>query len=349
MGEALVFGLFLLAPCALGGLIVGFVRHERNRGTQASWGRLVLGNLLGLLFLVSLLFVGGEGYYRFIYDTTDALDYTKVSERWVRRHWHLNSAGCRDNINYSPAIKAGARRVTFVGDSFTAGHGIKEVENRFGNRIRRAHPEWEVHLLAQPGFDTGAEVMLIEKALGKGYQLDQVVLVYCLNDVSDILPEWGKASAQIYAEVDNSGWLRRNSYFVNTLYHRLAVRRNPYLKKYFEFVRDGYRGAVWERQKQRLKAFRDLVAGGGGQLSVVTFPFFDELGPNYEYQFVHDELNQFWRELGVPHLDLLPVYKKLPASRLRVNHFDAHPNEYAHQLAAEVIDKFLREQLASKP
>src|SRR6267154_928552 len=123
MSEALVFVLFLLLPFSLGGLIVGFVRHARNRGTQVSWGRLVLGNLLGLLFLLSLLFVAGEAYYRFVYDTTDAMDYTNVSDRWVQRHWHVNSAGCRDNINYSPAIKSGARRVTFVGDSFTAGHG----------------------------------------------------------------------------------------------------------------------------------------------------------------------------------------------------------------------------------
>ena len=110
---------------------------------------------------------------------------------------------------------------------------------------------------------------------------------------------------------------------------------------YFEFVRDSYRGPLWEKQKQRLKALRDLVQANGGHLSVVTFPFLHALGPHYEFQFMHDELDQLWRELQVPHLDLLPIYKDLPAKTLVVGKFDAHPNEYANALAATAIEKFL--------
>jgi hypothetical protein len=65
------------------------------------------------------------------------------------------------------------------------------------------------------------------------------------------------------------------------------------------------------------------------------------LGPAYPWQFVHDELGQLWRDLNVPHLDLLPVFANLPPTRLTVNRFDAHPNEFANQLAAEAIDRFL--------
>jgi hypothetical protein len=78
---------------------------------------------------------------------------------------------------------------------------------------------------------------------------------------------------------------------------------------------------------------------------VVTFPLLDALGPDYQYKFVHEELDRFWRELNVPHLDLLSVYKDLPPSKITVNRYDAHPNEYAHQLAAERIDEFLKKQL----
>jgi len=82
---------------------------------------------------------------------------------------------------------------------------------------------------------------------------------------------------------------------------------------------------------------------------VVTFPFFQSQGPHYEYQATHDQLGQFWRELGVPHLDLLPVYEGLPRSKLTVNRFDAHPNGYAHALAAAAIEEFLVDQLAAVP
>jgi hypothetical protein len=81
---------------------------------------------------------------------------------------------------------------------------------------------------------------------------------------------------------------------------------------------------------------------------VVTFPFLHALGPKYEWQFVHDELDQFWRELKVPHLDLLEVFKAMPPKKIIVNRFDPHPNEYAHALTAEALDKFLKPQMDEK-
>jgi hypothetical protein len=274
---------------------------------------------------------------------------TKLNERWFERHWQSNPSGYRDTIDYSLKIKPGKRRISFVGDSFTAGHGIKDMEDRFGNRLRRDHPEWEIHLLAQPGFDTGNELDLMEKCLGQGYQIDQVVLVYCLNDVADMFPEWTETVGRIRAEAARSGWLLRSSYLVNTLYYRITAPRNRDMQSYFDYVREGYRGRHWEQQQQRLKTFRDLVQAHGGRLAVVTFPFFQALGPHYEYQFMHDELDQCWRALNVPHLDLLKVYRDLPPGKLMVSRFDPHPNEYAHALAAAAIDPFLQEQLGAKP
>ena len=349
MDDNLVLGLYLLLALLSGGLVVLFARHLRARAGPAGWPRLVLGNLLVLLVLLAVGLLGGEVYYRFMYDTTDSLDYTKVSVRWFERYYHQNSWGCRDNVEYANARQPGKRRITFLGDSFAAGHGVKDAEALFAFRLRQAHPEWEIHLLARPGFDTGNELQSVAACLTNNYQLDQVVLVYCLNDIGDLLPEGDAAIQRVYDEVDHSGWLRRHSYFVNTVYSRLSLSWNPDLKQYFQLMHAAYRGPVWGQQQQRLKELRDLVQSHGGRLSVVTFPFFQALGPNYEYQFVHVELDQCWRELGVPHLDLLSVYKGLPAKQLMVNRFDAHPNEYAHALAAATLDKFLQQQLAAKP
>jgi hypothetical protein len=107
-------------------------------------------------------------------------------------------------------------------------------------------------------------------------------------------------------------------------------------------VREAYRGTTWEQQQGRLKAFRDLIQAQGGHLAVVTFPFLHALGPSYEYRAVHKQLDQLWLELGVPHLDLLPVFGGLPSSQVTVNRYDAHPNERANRLAAEAIDQWLQ-------
>jgi hypothetical protein len=349
MSEDFIFIVFLLFPLTCGGVLLLFIRYNRTRRTQAGWRRLIVGNLLVLCFLLTFLFVAGEAYFRFFYDTTDALAYTKASQRWLKRYYVQNAAGFRDNIQYSVTIEPGKRRVSFLGDSFAAGHGVKSVEDRFANRIRRAHPEWETHVLAKLGADTGAELALLKKCVADDYQMDQVVLVYCLNDVADLLPEWDRQLERIFSDVNRGGWVRRNSYFLDTIYHRFKASRDPYIRNYYNFVRGGYRGPVWERQKQRLNAMRDLVQNRGGKLSVVTFPFLHAMGTNYEFQFAHDELNQFWKELNVPHLDLLPIYRDLPPAAITVNRFDAHPNEFAHELAAEKIDQFLKEQIKSPP
>ena len=40
----------------------------------------------------------------------------------------------------------------------------------------------------------------------------------------------------------------------------------------------------------------------------------------------------------MPHLDLLPVFRGFSPAQLTVNPFDAHPNEFANELAAKAID-----------
>ena len=344
--ETLTFGVFLALPMACITLLAQFAGRMQRRHRPVGMGSLVLGNSLVLLCFLSLLLLGGEIYFRFIYDTTDSLGYTKVCEHWVQRHWRLNAAGCRDDVEYTAAIAPGKRRVSFIGDSFAAGHGIKNVEDRFENQLRSSHPQWEIHVLANVGLDTGSEQVLLNRALAKGYQLDQVILVYCLNDVGDLMPEEGQAYEQIFADLDRGGWFVRHSYFINLFYHRYMARRIPLLQNYFPFVRSAYSDERWERQKQRLKEFHDVVQAHGGRLAVMTFPFLNALGPHYEYQFIHDELDRFWRGLDVPHLDLLSLYKDLPPRKLTVNPYDAHPNEYANQLAAQALEKFLPEAMS---
>ena len=133
MNQDWIFDLFLLFPLASGALLFLFIRHRQKSKIPAGWGGLLSGNLLIFVFLLAIFFVVGEGYYRFVYDTTDSLAYTRVSQRWFNRYYIQNAAGFRDNVEYSLTIQPGRRRVSFLGDSFLAGHGVKSVEDRFAN------------------------------------------------------------------------------------------------------------------------------------------------------------------------------------------------------------------------
>jgi hypothetical protein len=301
---------------------------------------LLVGNGLVFLLLCSIVILCGECYYRFVFDTTDSFGLTKTTERWFARHFQRNNVGFRDNEPYTLSRQPGKRRVTFLGDSFTAAHGVPNVEDRFANRIRTRNPHLEVQTIAQCGWDTGAEAATFDSILQRGYACDVVVLVYCLNDVSDILPEWPAILKRVYGE-DKPVYLVRHSFLFNTYYYRYKAARDPDISDYYNFTRAGYDGAVWEQQKLRLKSIRDQVEVAGGKLFVVTFPFLHALDDYDEYAEIHERLGDHWSELDVPHLDLLNTYRSLSPSELVVNSHDAHPNERAHELAAAAIDKFL--------
>jgi lysophospholipase L1-like esterase len=343
MPDWLSFIIILAWPVASGGLFCIFFKRFKTVGATPAPLRVLVGNALALIFFASAAFFLAECYHRFLQDTTDSFGYTKSSQRWFKRHFKTNNAAARDNIDYEKRIALSRRRITFIGDSFTAGHGVKDVEDRFGNLIRRAFPEVEVHVLAQTAMETGGELAAIRDLAGIGYQFDQVVLVYCLNDISDLLPEWAATLARVRLECSHPGWLVKNSYFANTLYYHYMAKRDPAVTNYFSCVRTAHEGAAWREQRERLIQLRRAVEAAGGHLSVVTFPFLHALGPNYEFHAAHEVLGQFWREQGVPHLDLLPAFQGIPAKELVVNSRDAHPNEYAHQLAAEAIARFLKQ------
>lgn len=308
--------------------------------------KLVAGNLLVFMILLLLSCGVGEIYYRFVFDSTDSFGLSRVCARWFERHYHNNNVGARDSIDYSKRIAPGKRRVTFVGDSFTVGHGIADVERRFANILRTSlGAGCEIHVVAANGADTGQELATVMELLNAGYETDIVVLVYVLNDISDIVPEWQAILRRIYAKKPNENALLQHSYFLDTVYHRMNAARDPDVSNYFGFVRKAYDGPEWEVQQDRLAAMARQVRANGATFLVVTFPFLHAIGEAYAYGPVHEKLGALWASQGVPHLDLLPIYEPFKPEELVVGSFDAHPNECAHEVAAVVIETFLREQM----
>ena len=338
--EDLVLAGMVAVVCAsavagLSALLVWRQRAARGAGLVV---RLAFSGAL-TVFLGASLLLGLEAYLRFASDATDSFALTRTTQRWFERHYQRNSWHLRDDTDYTVAKSTSRRRISFVGDSFTAGHGVPDVANRFANRLRETHPDWEIHVLARNGLDTATELRLLERTLDRGYETDEIVLVYCLNDIAELLPEWRKTVERIYDGAD--GFLVRNSYALNRLYFRLWKARDPEVADYFAIVANAYEGAVWQRQKHLLRRFARLADERGIRFRVVTFPFLHALGPDYAYAAVHERLGRLWGALGVPHLDLLDVYAGMSPDELVVNRFDAHPNERAHALAADAIGAFL--------
>jgi len=328
--------LFLAVPVGAGALFWSVVGRYRARPRAAL---LVLGNLALLAGLLAIALAGAEIHYRFVYDESDGFHLGRTSERWIERHYRYNNFGVRDDVDYADARQTGRTRITVLGDSFANGHGLAQIDDRFVNRLRRAEPGWEVHLLAADGLETGALHTLLEERIARGYQVDRVLYAYCLNDLSDLVSAWQARVAQAYAE--KPGWLVENSWAVNTWHARLRALYDPRLAGYFDQLAQAYTSPVWSVQQARLVALEELVLRHRGTLRIVVFPFFEVVGEP-RFAAIHEQIARFGQDRGVPLLDLREAFAGRQSRELIVNRYDAHPNARAHGLAADAILRFLR-------
>jgi len=347
MNEINIFYLMaLIAPIFL--FIVILILY-RIRKTINLWVKIILWNIFLCLFFISILFTGCETYYRFIYDETSSFSLDMISQRWFKRYFVYNKNLYRDNVDYSFGKGQKKQRITFIGDSFTVGHGIKIVDNRFANIIRNAFQNWEIHVIAHIGDNTINEMKEVDMLDTYNYQFEYVVLCYCLNDISDLSPDCDKIMNNIkrYSDKGNSDYFIRNSFFLNMYYYRMIAKSVPDVYNYYHFVKDLYNNEKWDMQKQILTDLKSKITNSGGKLLVATFPFFNAMHGknNYEFEFAHKKLDSLWKELNVPHLDLLETYGNYSSKELMVNKYDAHPNEFAHKLAAGAISDFLQKEI----
>ena len=334
----------LLLPLVFA-VLLRMLRQKRKAGA-AGMGMVLGWNAVLLGLLTSLLFLGGETYYRFMVDTTDTFAINKVSTRWGERYYSYNNFNSRDNVDFQPQRTPGKRRVTFLGDSFTAGHGIKNLEHRLGNRIRAQHPEWEVHVMAVNGVESDVlKDFLIKIQRVDNYELDVVVLGYCLNDISYLTEGISDIYDRIYAFKDNLNWLERESYLINTFAFRLMAMNEPAFDDYYQRLRDTYTGATWEQQKATLTQMINYVRSQNAQLVVVGWPFINTIDDDYYFAEAHYKLQGFWKEQGVPHIDLWPVLAPHLDEELTVNAWDAHPNERANEIVTSVVDSLLQQRV----
>jgi sRNA-binding regulator protein Hfq len=345
--DALFLLLSLAAPLCAGGaagLFFWMLRHsEREAGVWA----LLVGNALLLLVLLSFAFAGLEAHYRWGYDTTDVWNRSRVSKRWFERYWVRNGDGVRDNVEYPRARSPGVPRITFLGDSFTTAHGVRDVEDRFANRIRAERSEWQVHIFARNGFNTVEEIDEIRHITAEGYELDTVVLVYCHNDIDTHIPEFQQLYRKVDVPPDSLTYLLRHSYAADFYYQRWRLSQIVLQSgvQHHELRSNAYTGQTWSAMAYNLELLANDVWTRGGRFAVVTFPWMQMLLAGRGDLPMHATLDAFWRELGVPHLDLLPLFRRQPVRELVVNSRDTHPNERAHGLASRAILRFLEEDV----
>ncbi len=74
-------------------------------------------------------------------------------------------------------------RVVFLGDSFVWGSSL-EANERFTDKLRARHPEWQVYNFGVVGYGTDQELLLIQKKFAE-YKPQVVFLIFFQNDYNE--------------------------------------------------------------------------------------------------------------------------------------------------------------------
>ena len=347
----------------IGWLIAGVVSFlfllSYRRRWKSSQLQLRMIHLLLSLWMFLAAFTVVELYFSVIFDQTDSFNMTLVSQKWFRKYvapdqkflkfQSGDTTTFRDDREFPTSISHEQHHICFVGDSFTFGHGVRNVSDRFSNRVaallEQEHPgRFIVSNLADAGRDTHWVKVLLEMLTDSNYRVDTFVYILCLNDIETFHDRW----KTYYADLGShhpSFFLCRESYFFNFAYFRLKLFTVPDIHEYYYFVKEYYDGEPWLRMQRKLDEMHQFCRDNGIELKIVVFPFLHNLGPDYEFRHAHSQIVNFCRETNISALDLEPVLAPHIEEGLTVSRFDAHPNERAHELAADAIRGLLLDNL----
>lgn len=302
--------------------------------------------MLATILFFCLNFTLAEAYFRFIYDNSDGLGFLKVNQKWHQRHVKVNGDFRRDEEFKLQKI-AGVTRICALGDSITFGYGIENEKDRYTEILEKTLQQdgysLEVYNLAVSGgnFSDGVTTYRLYEFLN----CDVILHQYALNDIRNneeqakLLQENSKVSPLTKKALDFS-------YFFDFIYWRLNQRYEDTFGKLQEFDFKDYENQdKLNNHLSEIQKYLQEVKSDGKKIIVVIFPmFFVPLDNNYP-GWIHALIQGYFAKVGATTVDLLPVALGNEVSDLRASRFDAHPNEYFHNLAAQKLYEPIKELL----
>lgn len=259
----------------------------------------------------------------------------------------FNSEGWRD-AEHEQQRPPGTYRILGLGDSYLMGQGVrpedvflKQLEDWLSEQLTA--PRIETINTGQSAYNTALELQLLEKR-GLDFQPNLVLLCFVPNDVEpDVFTDQPKV--EFFTEFTSSyvtdDWLTPHSALWTWVKRKVAYQILG--RRHLRASIDSYRedSAKWDYCRTSLLGIRDTCEQSGTDLVVAIFPFFVNLDGDYPFQFIHDQVRGLCEEHGIPVLDLRESFRDYEGPELWVHPTDQHPNEVAHQIAAEALGEFL--------
>lgn len=347
--QAQMFGLGIFF------LIFGFAFIIFNKGINAL--AIKRKNLLyGLLIIVGILIlstIAGEIILRFFFSNQIYSEYGH-GPGWKKlmNKVEYNSFGYRD-VEHTLQKDEKTFRIVILGDSFTFGAGIWEVENIYPRLLQKKFDDSEknkveVISLAKGGYSTTDELRILNN-LALNLSPDLIVLAYFANDAEG--PSSRVGFENLYFQhymipYVVGGWLYEHSMFYYFLESRIKnIIRSWDLesKSYYDYTLHLFTtNPFLERHKKMLTFFIKIAQKNDIPVIVMHFPSITSFD-KYPYLFVNDFVREIVTANNSTYLDLLPGFSKYDSEELQVSFMDGHINEFGHNLTAQILYETIEE------
>ena len=126
--------------------------------------------------------------------------------------------------------------------------------------------------------------------------------------------------------------------------------RSKISTRYTDILNNAYRGDKeqtkwWNLTQEHLLSIKSLAYENSAAVGFVIFPVLVELNKNYPFMEISTHLEEFALSNGLHLHNLLPAFLGHYGPNLWVSSYDQHPNEKAHQIAAESMLSFTKDLL----
>lgn len=293
------------------------------------------GNIATLLLPIILLFLVLEMAFMFVAQSQEG-GLTLASHVWFERYWPPMTGDYRDVVKTDTS---GKKKVLIVGDSFTAGHGLKSVDERYGNVLEEklGHNQYVTYNLGISGSDTRDEYARLLKF---GKKPDVLVVQYFPNDIEKVAHDHGLIPEGFtpYSDVPRAFQsLFIKSYLFNYLYWQFP---HGNFAPFDTYVRTAYgTPAIINDHLSDLNQFVTYAKANNARLYVVLFPFVHNLEQSAQYT---KPVVDFFRKNNIPLLEVGKIIGDIDIKDRVVGRNDGHASPIVNQRVGEALFRLMQ-------
>ncbi len=256
----------------------------------------------------------------------------------ARMTYEINAAGLR-----GPLPDPSRPAVLMVGDSFVFGEGVA-YRDTFTARIERAlstrlSPPPALVDAGIPGYGSVHEAARLPEWLAR-FGPRAVVLTFLPNDAIPLDQSIARGDDLLNVDQEPpTSYLWR---LVSNVLTRSA--RDREVEAWYRDYYTGSRSAYWDEARAAIVDMAKRSAQSGAKFGVTIFPILHRV-KEQPFAEIHALVARTCRDIGVPCLDLGPVFAHETDRDLWVHPTDHHPDAYAHGIAAKAMTPFVESLL----